>query len=167
MISTEISPDTAALVEALSAVTPGQTITYAALSTVIGRDIKPVRYLLMAARKIVARDHGAVFATETRVGCRRLTTEEFHTVGHTVRTMVRRRVKGAAKLIRQGAAKANDISAIAGRKMNAELSALALIEHVSKDALAAPTKAHDERPEPVAVSARRLMEQLGLEVAGS
>lgn len=161
MISTEISPDVAALVEALSAVTPGQTITYADLSKTIGRDIQAFRWLVLGAQKIAARDHGAVFANEHRVGYRRLLADELHTVGHTARSAVRRKVRKAGKMIRYGASRANDVSAEAGRKMNAELSALALLEYAAKDTVAAPVKAHDEKPEPIGITARRMIDALG------
>jgi len=67
--------------------------------------------------------------------------------------------------MRQGAAKANDISPEAGRKLNAELSALALIEYAARDAMADPVKVHEERPEPVAITARRMFDALGISVS--
>ena len=47
------------------------------------------------------------------------------------------------------------------KKINAELSSLALIEHFSTDRAAAPIGAHEHRPEPVAVIAHRLLTALG------
>jgi hypothetical protein len=162
MISTEISPDVSALVNVLDGVAPGSTVTYQELSATIGRNIKSCYWMVLQAKKIAARDHGAVFGTQRKVGFRRLTTEELHTVGNTARAMIRRRSRVAAKLIRQGAAKANDVSPEATRRMNAELSALGLIGEIAKDEAAKPVETHDQRPEPVAVIAKRMLEGLDL-----
>jgi hypothetical protein len=158
MISTEISPDVGALVAALQGVSPGATISYAALSEVIGRDITAVRYLLHSAQRIAAREHGAVFSNNRGVGYTRLTTDQLSGVGSTARSRVRRAAHKASKVIRQGFDRANDIAPEVGRKLNAELSALALIEHVASDKSATPVPAHDTRAEPVAVTARRLFQ---------
>ena len=156
MISSEISPDVGALVAALADVSPGATISYAALSEVIGRDVTQVRYLLHSAQRIASREHGAVFANERGVGYVRLTTEQLAGVGSTARSRVRRAARKASKVIKQGFDRANDMPPEVGRKLNAELSALALIEHVATDKAAAPVDAHNVRPEPVAITARRL-----------
>jgi len=156
MISTEISPDVAALVTVLRSVSPGASITYSVLSAALGRDVTQCRYLLVSAQRIAAREYGAVFASERRVGYVRLTTDQLPGVGSTARTRVRRTARKAAKLIRFGADRANVIEPEAQRKMNAELSSLALIEHIATDKAATPVPAHDTRAEPVAVTARRL-----------
>lgn len=160
MLNTDVSPEVQALADALSAVSPGSTISYATLSEAIGRPIQPRRWLVLRALGIVAEDHGAVFATERGVGYTRLETEKLHTVGHTARTAIRRKARKAAKMIRHGSLRANDVSPEAVRKMNAELSALGLIEHAAKDAVAAPVPAHDARPEPVALIARRFVDAM-------
>lgn len=160
MISTEISPDVAALVEALQAVSPGATITYAELSKVIGRDVRDVRYIVHSAQRIVARDHGAVFGNERKIGYTRLTTDQLPHVGSTARSRVRRSARKASRLIRYGSDRANIIEPEMQRRLNAELSSLALIEHVATDKAAAPVPAHDTRPEPVAVTARRLFKEI-------
>ena len=62
-IMTDISPDTVALAEALSATPVGETITYETLSAAIGRDVREhAVHLLHSAFRIVQRDHGAVFS---------------------------------------------------------------------------------------------------------
>lgn len=156
MINTEISPDVAALVETLCAVSPGDTITYAALSSVIGRDVCHVRHLLNSAQRIAAREHGAVFGNDRGVGYKRLTTAQLPHVGSWARSKVRRSARKAAKLIRYGSDRANALEPETQRKLNAELSALALIEHIAGDKAASPAPVHDQRAEPVAVTARRL-----------
>lgn len=156
MLSTEISPDVAAIVELLRATSPGATVKYGELTSAIGRDIREHRYLMVSAQRIAARDHGAVFANELNVGYVRLTTDQLPDIGSTARAKVRRASRKAAKFIRYGVERANDVRPETGRKINAEISALALIEHVSADKAAAPVPAHDQRPEPVAITARRL-----------
>lgn len=158
MLSTEISPDVAAIVEVLRAASPGQTVTYAEISKAIGRDVLADRYLLTSARRIAARDHGAVFGNEMRVGYTRLTVDQLPDVGSTARAHIRRSSRKAAKFIRYGTDRANDVAPETGRKINAEISALALIEHVASDKAATPVKEHDQRPEPVAITARRLFQ---------
>jgi hypothetical protein len=156
MLNTEISPDVAALVDVLQATSPGQTATYLTLSEAIGRDVRACRYLITSARRIAAREHGAVFANEMLKGYTRLTTEQLSGVGATARARVRRTSRTASRYIRQGADRANDVEPTAQRRINAELSVLGLIEHVASDKIAAPSPAHDTHPEPVAIVARRL-----------
>lgn len=160
MLSTEISPDVAALVETLREVSPGAVVTYASLSEAIGRDVRKDRWLITSAQRIAAREHGAVFGNERNVGYRRLEVDQLPDVGSTARARVRIASRKAARFIRYGADRANDVRPETQRKINAEISALALIEHVATDKAAAPVKAHDTRPEPVAVSARRLFPEL-------
>lgn len=156
MINTEISPDVAALVAALTACSPGAQISYAALSETIGRDITTCRWLVESARHIAAREHGAVFANIRGAGYARLTTDQLAGVGATARSRIRHTARKAAKLITRGAEKANDVAPETQRRLNAEISALALVEHIADDKAAKPAAVHDTRPEPVALMARRL-----------
>jgi len=156
MISTEISPDVSALAEALRRVSPGSLITFDALSKTIGRDITRCRHLLVSARRIAARDYGAVFGSERGAGYVRLTINQLPGIGSTARTRVRRVARMGAKFIRFGADRANIVEPETQRKLNSELSSLALIEHIATDKAATPVPAHDTRVEPVAVTARRL-----------
>jgi hypothetical protein len=156
LLNTEISPDVAALVDVLRETSPGATVSYADLTKAIGRDIREVQWLMNSAQRIAAREHGAIFANERTVGYTRLTTDQLPDVGSTARGKVQRASRKAAKFIRYGADRANDVRPETQRKINAEISALALIEHVAADKAAEPVKAHDTRPEPVALTARRL-----------
>jgi hypothetical protein len=156
MISTEISTDVSALVDALVGVSPGQLITYASLSATIGRDVQKVGWLLQSARRIAVREHGVVFGSERGVGLARLTTEQLPTVGATARDRIRRKAKTAQRAMIAASTRANDVSPETSRKINAELSVLGLIQEISKTKAAAPVAAHDARPEPVAVIAKRL-----------
>lgn len=161
MLNTEISPDVAALVDTLKGVSPGSMVSYADLSAVVGRDLRKThRWLLLRAITVAARDHGAVFANERGVGYARLTTEQLSDVGATARGRIRRTARLGAKRMRFGLSRANDVPPEAQRKINAELSALSLIEHISGDKASAPTPAHDVRAEPVAIAAKRMLEGL-------
>lgn len=156
MLNTEISPDVAALVETLRAVSPGEKIAYDDLSAAIGRDVRKVRHLIDSARRIAQRDYGAVFANEMGFGYARLTTDQLPDVGATARRRIRSTARRGLKALLQGAKGANDISPVAQRKINAEISALAITEYVAGEKAAAPVPQHDQRPEPIAVIARRL-----------
>lgn len=158
MLTTEISPDVEALVAALADVSPGSAITYQQLTDVIGRDVQKHRHLIDSARRIAQREHGAVFSVEIGVGLSRLTLEQLPTVGSTARSRIRSTARRGAKALRQGSARANDIPPEVQRKLNAEISSLALVEHIASDKQAAPVEVHDQRPEPVALMARRLFQ---------
>jgi hypothetical protein len=160
MISTEISPDVAALVEQLRAVPLGGTIHYAQLSAAIGRDVRRHRHLIDSARHIAERDHGAVFGNEINVGYTRLTVEQFPDLGSTARRRIRRASRKARKTLNYAGASVNDVPPSVQRKLNAEVSVLGLLEHLAADKLAAPAETHAVRPEPIAAVGRRL---LGLE----
>lgn len=158
MLTTEISPDVEALVGALSGVSPGSAISYQELTSIIGRDVRKHRHLIDSARRIAQREHGAVFAVEVGVGLSRLTLEQLPDVASTARRRIRSTARRGSKALRQGSARANDIHPEVQRKLNAEISALALIEHIAGDKSAAPVEVHDQRPEPVAMMARRLFQ---------
>ena len=161
MISTEISPTVRALVDALVSVSPGELITYRALSAAIGQDVREVSHLLLRARDIAGRDHGALYGTERGVGYVRLTTEQLPGVGATLRASVRRRTRRVSSRLSMAASRVNDMPAETARKINAELSVLGLLNHLSGDKRAEPAAAHDHRPEPVAITARRLLGEFG------
>lgn len=157
MISTEISPDVAALVERLIDSKPGDLVPYTDLAATIGRDVRGEhRWLVLRAIDIAARDHGAIFGNERGKGYVRIAPADAHTLGATARTGIRRKARKAGKFIRYATSRQNDLPAESVRKQNAELSVLGLIEHVSSDKRAKPAEAHDTRPEPVAIVARRL-----------
>lgn len=157
MISTEISADVAALVDALKSVPVGSTISYAEMTAAIGRKITDHRHLIHSALRIVARDHGAVFANDRGAGYTRLDTASLPNVGVAARGRIRRKARSAAKTIKYGMSRANDVSPETQRKVNAELSVLGLVEHLSRDDKAEPADAHSLRPEPVAIVAQRLL----------
>lgn len=160
MISTEISPDIAALVERLIDSKPGAAISYAELDKVIGRRVQSHYWMVLRAKDIAARDHGAIFGTIRGEGLTRLAPDEAHQIGHTARSRVKRMARKAAKTIRYAVSRQNELAEDATRKINAELSVLGLLEHLSRDGMASPQDVHNRRAEPVAVVGRRLIEAI-------
>lgn len=161
MISTEISPDVAALVERLIDSKPGDLVSYDDLAATIGRDVRGEhRWLVLRAREIANRDHGAIFGNERGKGYVRLAPEEAHSLGSTARSAIRRKARKASKMIRAAVSRQNSLPPEAARKSNAELSVLGLVEHLSRDRCASPAPIHERRPEPVAIVAQRLLEAM-------
>lgn len=158
--SFEISPDVRALVDYLVDIPFGGTATYENLSGVIGREIRSVRHILDSARRIAQRECGAVFGVVMRVGIQRIKTEQIPHVGNTARRKIRRYAKRASKTITAAMAKANDVSNEVRLKANRELSILGLVEETAKDRHMNSTTPANEKPLPVAVTARQLLENL-------
>jgi hypothetical protein len=72
-----LKTETRLLIDALRTAPIGQVVSFATLSAACGLDVQAQgRGLLSSARRIVARDHGAVFVSERTVGLRRLRPEE-------------------------------------------------------------------------------------------
>lgn len=160
MINTDISPDVQALTDRLAAVPIGETVDYAALSAVIGRDIREVRYLVLAAMRKAIKDHGAAFANERKVGYRRLAPGEASKVGATARARIRRTARKSFKTISAMVAGANDMDDAARLAASREQSTLGLIAHLSRNA-SMPEAPENGKPEPVAITARRALEKMG------
>jgi hypothetical protein len=129
-----IGPETKALLTALIETPLGETVTYAALSERLGRDVTgPARGLLTSARHIAARDHGAVFRPERGVGLVRLTPDEAADIGATARRRIRTGARRATGKMAALAHHSNGLSPDAYRRMNREIAQLGVIEMVSAD----------------------------------
>ena len=70
------SYETQTICDALIALQPGALLSYAAISEKVGTDIDGQSSALHSARRIVERDHGMVFASETKIGIRRLDDQQ-------------------------------------------------------------------------------------------
>ncbi len=165
MLDTTISLETAALIEALTAVPLGATATYADLSRAVGRDVTTLaRSGLASARRIAAREHGAVFVPVRGLGLRRLPPEEAPEIGAAGRRKVRRAARNATRTMLRLAESSNGLPPEAQRKLAAEVAALGLIEHVSGDKPAAAIEAARAEGGPAvmtpAMTARLLADQL-------
>jgi hypothetical protein len=158
--SFEISADVRALADYLLTVPVGGIATYERLSGIIGREVRSVRHLLTSARRIVQRDNGAVFGSVSRIGVQRVTTEQIPLIGHTARRRIRRSAKAAGKTITAAMSRANDVDNKTRLQGNREISILGLIEETAKDRHASASAPTDDKPTPIAVTARQLLENL-------
>jgi len=164
--TTQNAADVAALAEALATTPIGELCTYDALSDAIGRPVRPVRHLLMQALAKARKEHGAVFGTVTRVGYRRLSAEEAHTLGRQARQRVRRTTRRAREGIATALSRANEVSDAGRLKAVAEIAALGLLEQLATDR-AQPPPPEGGKVEPVAVTARKFLARLTGEPAQS
>lgn len=156
----DLSPETAALAERLAAASVGEVVEFSEMSAAIGRDIKGRQHILRSALRVVLRDHGALFANVRSVGYQRLPAEEAHKVGARARERIRRGAHRGSLQITQAIRRANDLPPEAMRKAYSEQATLGLIEHLSRDVIQPKQEDGPEKPEPVGVTARRMLEAL-------
>lgn len=163
MIQTELSADTRAVADVLVACSVGGVTTFATMSAAIGRDITLRRYILTAARRVAQREAGAVFVSERAIGLRRISAERAtETVGSTARRHIRRTARRAKSALLAATNGVNDLPPVAQRRLAAEVSALGLIEHLSRDAASKPSDDAPTKPQPVAVTARDMLARIGV-----
>lgn len=161
MIPNELSADAAAIVDRLQEVPHGGTITHGEISAVIGRDIRNCRHILYAALRVVQREHGVIFAGLRGVGYERMTTERVvEVVGPDTRRAIRRKARRGVKALVAATKGPNSLTPEQQRKASTEIGVLGLIEHLSRDRHAKPAPEASLKPEPVAVVARRLLDEL-------
>lgn len=157
MIQTEISADARAVADLLINCPVSELITLAAVSAVIGRDIRTCRHILATARRVAMREAGAVFTTEPRAGLRRLSAERAtEVIGPNARRHIRKTAGKARRALVAATEGANDLPDDAMRKRAAEISALGLMEHIARDAAVKPAADAPTKPQPVAITARAL-----------
>ena len=162
MITTEISADARAIADLLIACPVGEVVTFAAMSTAIGRDIRARRHVISTARRVAEREEGAVFTIERHAGYKRLDAARVaDVIGTTTRAHIRRAARRSVKSLHEGTKRVNDLPPEVQRKVAAEMSALGLIEHIARDKAAAPAADGPLKPQPVAVTARAVLSALG------
>lgn len=122
--------DIQALMDALAGLQPGQHLTYAQLSALVGRDVgAKYRYLLEAACNRLLKDSRQAYGALHRVGIKRLTDVE--AIGQCVTVMHRVR-----RIARKAVAKATTVD-FAGltdddkRRHNAYISQMAAIAYTA------------------------------------
>jgi hypothetical protein len=161
MLVTEISADTRAVVDALLACPIGETVTFAALSAAIGRDITRHRHIVVAARRVAEREAGAVFTNVRGVGYRRLDAETtVAVVAPAARKHIARSAKRAARSINAAISKVNYLPMEARRRAVHELGVLGIIEHAARERVPKLSDDAPTKPEPVAVVARRWLARM-------
>jgi hypothetical protein len=159
-ITQTLSADSRALATLFAEAPVGGTVTYAAMSDAIGRSITPRRYLALRALQIVNRETGAIFGSVRGVGYQRLAATDAHMLGAHARGRIRRTAKRTASAIQSAIDTANDMPDEAKRRAYAEINALSLIRHLSRDKpVAAATP--EPKAEPVAITMRRFAESIG------
>ena len=86
----ELSADTIFLLKELMTAAVGETVTYEALSGVIGRDVREVRQRLHSAVRKARNEHGAVFEAVYNVGMKRCPDRDIIDASAAVRKRIRR-----------------------------------------------------------------------------
>ncbi len=158
MITTDLSADARALADLLIAEPVGSIVTLERLSKTIGFPIAARRHALYAAIRVAEREAGAVFTCERGIGYRRLSVQEIaDQVGSTARHRIRGTARRARRTLLAGTAKQNDMAPALARRIAAEANTLALINHIAQDKQVRADETAPAKPEPVAITARRMM----------
>ena len=158
MLITELSAEARAIADLMNATAVGAVITYDAMTAAIGRNVRDCRHVIAAARRVSLRETGAVFASERSNGYRRIEAERVAvTVGPAARATIRRTARRARTVLVAGTERMNDMAPEAQRKLAAEVSALTLVEHLSRDAAVKPSEDGPTKPMPVALTARTML----------
>jgi len=106
--SPENAADIATLKTMLSAAPIGQTLSYAAMTVAIGRDVKDRPWIMIAARKEVEKETGGLFETVRGIGVQRLPSAKIPDAGlHTLRKLRKCAKRGAERLAN---VRVNDLS---------------------------------------------------------
>lgn len=130
----EIAADIQHLTDALAALSIGAAADYAALSAVIGRDVRSGgRYVLTAAMRAAEARTGALFEIVRNVGVKRLPTSEVHGVGQAILGKVRRTARRGLR--RLEGVRANDLPEADAKRLIAyrsQLGAVALVADARK-----------------------------------
>jgi len=155
---TEISADARALADHLAAVPIGGTVTLSDMSRVIGRDMARHRHIFYSAARVLARESGAQFASVRNIGYKRLSaTRAVEIVGPSARRRIRRAARSGRLSLAATIAGANDLTPDVMLRASSEIATLGLIEHLARDATTRNAAPAPAAPEPVAMTARRLL----------
>lgn len=144
-----LTTDVRTLADALNATSIGNTLSYTAMSEVVGSNIQRRRYLVPAALKLVARESGAIFANVRKIGYKRLPPAEVHQVGINARRRVRNTSKRASETIVTVVAKANDMTNDEMKQALREVTVLDLLRFLATDKIVRALP-ESNKPEPVA-----------------
>ena len=154
-----LSSDSAAIIEAIKGVSVGETITYSAMSTLIGRDITKFRGALETARRSIQRDMRMVFDVVRGVGMIRLTDSEIVDLSDKARAHARRHARRTAKKL-----VCVDYAALSKEKQTKHNAALSMFGILSELTTSASQKRLEAKVEVVGTqlpSARAAMDALG------
>lgn len=159
-ITQTLSTETRVLADLFAAAPIGGTVTWEEMSRAIGRNIMDRRYLALRAMAVANSECGAIFGNVLRVGYQRLPPQDAHILGSHMRGRIRRGAKRTSDTIIAAVQSSNDMPDEAKRKAYAEVNALGLLRMIATDRhVAAATP--EPKPEPVAITMRRLAQQIG------
>ena len=159
-VTQTLSAECRALADLFAATPVGKTVTYAAMSQAIGRNIADRRYLAIRAMHVATRETGAIFGSVRGAGYMRLKPQDAHMLGAHTRGRIRRSAKRAADAIVAAVQSANDMPDDAKRRAYAEVNAMALVRHITADKQVSAA-ASEPKAEPVAITMRKFAEQIG------
>lgn len=157
----QTNPDTTTLAAMFTAASIGETVTYARMSEAVGADIRSRFWLAQAALKIANAEAGALFTTVRSVGYLRIPAQDAAKVGITARGRVRRIARRASVSMTNAVQHANDMPPENRARVMAEVGALSLLAHVSKDRAVKAAATDDAAPQPVAKTLAALMKDIG------
>jgi hypothetical protein len=157
MFVSDTNTDARILADLLKVCPFGETVTWADMSSVLGRDAREYRWRLYAAFRLTQREDGAVFSRIQGIGYRRLSPGEIHLIGQTARTRIRNTARRGSRALVAGA-KGCNLSEDEQKAVSREQAALGIFEHLARDRnlSAEPAKA-----EPYSVSAKKMLAALG------
>lgn len=155
----ERNAEVGSLLDLLATCSIGATITWEALDAVLGRAVRPQNVdLLHRALAKLNDDRGILFANVRGIGYKRLDAASATSVGQLARRRIRKVAGTTVKRLSNFTTTAN-LTPDQGRRMNAELSSLGLIQHLSQDKSVAVQQA--DRVKPVAIVTRDFLEHIG------
>lgn len=134
MIRFALSEDARRLADLFIATSPGATVTFAQLTAALGRDVKKARHLIASAQRTAQREAGASFVNVITVGYKRLAPGEVASrIGPAARKRIRGEARRASGAIVAAVSVGNDLTPEEGRRANAEMAVLGMIEHIAGD----------------------------------
>lgn len=161
MIATDLHADTLRIIELLDSTPRGDIVALDDISAYIDRDIRRCRHLLYSALRFMEREQGAVWACVRGAGYRRLSPDEIVKIGQTARARIRGYARRGARSMEAGMQGANDLPNETKKKILAEQSSLGLLEHLSRDKSVPLVSDDQQRPLPVATTARAFLQSIG------
>lgn len=140
----EVQAEITALCNLVRALPIGATLAYEAATEAVGRDVQGVaRFSLMRAREIVEKQDGIRFGTVSKIGVKRLQTEDIPSIG----TQARRRIRRTARrgYARLAGLRVNDITPQIQKQLDTERAALGAISLFTEERAVKKIEADTER----------------------
>ena len=147
------------IINMMAELSVGEILRYEAIDQALGRNCRlKDRQKLLAAKKRAARDHYVILETVTKVGYRRLPSDELSSVTRAAHRAIRNKASNGVRLATLGLESANDISPDEHKKVLSDISNLGLIVQLSKERNR-PTVT-DDKPIPYALVAEQFLARM-------